>query len=69
MPIKNVQLKFTAATDSIVTLNFAGVLLESPELYNDEDNVVTLEFSLVGQSNEGLAAFAGAVVYSTLTTL
>jgi len=69
MPIKSVQLKFTAATDSIATLNFAGVLLESPELYNDEDNVVTLEFSLVGQSNEGLASFAGAEVYSTLTTL
>jgi len=69
MPIKNVQLKFTAATDSIVTLDFAGVLNEAPELYNDEDNVVTLEFSLMGQSNEGLASFAGAEVYSTVTTL
>jgi hypothetical protein len=69
MPIKNVQLKFTAASDSIVTLNFAGVLLESPELYNDADEVTTLEFELVGQSTEGLASFAGAVVYSTVTTL
>ena len=69
MPIKNVQLKFTAATDSIVTLDFAGVLNEAPELYNDEDNVVTLEFSLMGQSNEGLTSFAGAEVYSTVTTL
>jgi len=69
MPIKNARLVFTAATDSIVTLDFAGVLLESPELYNDEDNVVTLEFSLVGQSNEGLASFAAAEVYSTLATL
>ncbi len=69
MPEKNVRLLFTCATDSIVTLDFAGVLLESPELYSDEDGVVTLDFELAGQSNSGLATFAGAAVYSTVATL
>ena len=68
-PQKNVRLQFTAGTDSIATLDFAGVLLEAPELYNDEDGVVTLEFSLVGQSNSGMTSFAAASVYSTVTTI
>jgi hypothetical protein len=69
MPDKNVQLKFTAGTDSIATLNFGGVLLEAPALYNDEDGVVTLEFSLVGQVTDGMPSFASASVYNTVATL
>jgi hypothetical protein len=69
MPEKNVRLKFSAATDSIATLDFAGVLLSAPELYSDEDGVITFDFELVGQSNSGLATFAGAEVYSTVSTI
>jgi hypothetical protein len=68
-PEKNVRLKFTAATDSIVTLDFAGVLNEAPELYSDEDNVITIDFELTGQKNEGMASFFIAEVYSTLSAL
>lgn len=68
---RNVQLKFTAATDSIATLDFSGVFLEAPELYSDEDGVVTLDLELVGQILPGgtETSFASATVYSTVTTL
>jgi len=69
MPEKNVRLQFTAATDSIATIDFAGVLLEAPEIFSDDDGIVTFDFTLVGQSNSGLATFAGASVYSTVTTI
>ena len=68
---RNVQLKFTAATDSILTLDFSGAFLEAPELYSDEDGVVTLDLELVGQILPGgtETSFASATVYSTVTTL
>lgn len=68
---RNVQLKFTAATDSILTLDFSGALLEAPELYSDEDGVVTLDLEFVGQILPGgtETSFASATVYSTVTTI
>lgn len=69
MPEKNVRLKFTAASDSIVTLDFSGVLLEAPELYSDEDGVVTLDFELMGQKSGTMTSFFQAEVYSTVTTI
>jgi hypothetical protein len=68
---RNVRLKFSAATDSILTLDFSGVFLEAPELYSDEDGVVTLDFELQGQILPGgtETSFASAQVYSTVTTL
>ena len=69
MTEKNVRLLFTAATDSMVTLDFAGVLLEAPELYSDEDGIITLDFELTGQKNSGETSFFVASVYSTVSTL
>ena len=66
---KNVRLKFTASTDAHVQLDFSGVLLEAPELYNDEDNVVTLEFELMGQANSGVSSFASAEVKTGVSAL
>lgn len=66
---KNVRLKFTAGSDSSLTLDFGGVFLEAPELYADEDGVVTFDFVLQGQKTEGMSSFFAAEIYSTLSTL
>ena len=66
---KNVELEFTAATDSILTLQFGGVILEAPELYSDEDGITTLDFELQALKTSGMDSFFVATVYSTLATL
>lgn len=68
VPEKNVRLRFTAASDSIATFDFCGVLLEAPELYSDEDGIVTLDFELTGQKNSGETSFFVATVYNTTET-
>ena len=69
MPNKAVRLQFDAATDAYAQLNFTGALLAAPELYSDEDGVVTLDFELVGTAGGATASFCSMVVYSTVTSL
>ena len=62
---RNIRLQFTQATDAILRLDMSGSFLESPEMYSDEDGVVTFDFELTGGATTASTSFAGAYVFTT----
>jgi hypothetical protein len=66
---RNVRLQFTAASDSILRLDMSGPLLEAPEIYSDEDGVVTFDFEITGGATTASTSFAGAYLFSTVATI
>ena len=68
---KVVRIKYTDTTnvDVSVQIDFAGVCLEQPTFFTDEDGVTTIELTLTGFYGENLAAMCAAVVVNTVTAL
>lgn len=68
---KTVRIKYTDTTNTDVSMqiDFAGVCLEQPTFFTDEDGVTTLELTLTGFYGEILAGMCAAVVVNTVTAL
>lgn len=54
---------------NIITLNFNGVALEAPQLYNDKDGITSVDLMLAGQYEANLGNWFTASVVNTIATL
>ena len=50
---KNIQLKFSSGSH-YVQIDFGGRFLEAPELFQDEDGVISTNLVLTGEETEGM---------------
>lgn len=65
---QQVQITATSGT-KVITLQFAGTVLESPEIYADEDGIVALEYTLSGEYHSTFANYFKASVANAVASL
>lgn len=65
---KQVRIKATAGT-KVAQLDFAGTAEQSPELFDDEEGLIVLEFELAGEYNSALTNWLKTEVVNGVATL
>jgi len=66
---KQVRIKASSGASLDVQLDFAGTALTAPEIFTDENGIVTLEFNLHGEYNSTLTQWFEAQVINGVASL
>jgi hypothetical protein len=51
---RNIRFAFTGDTDRSLTLDFGGTLVSPPEVFEDQDGLMSFEFEFAGQATAGM---------------
>jgi hypothetical protein len=66
---KLVRIKYSLSTTHYIQLDFAGAALSSPEIFTDEDGVITVDLELTGMYESGLGNWFKAEVMNQVSAL
>ena len=65
---KNVRLKFLSDSD-YVQIDFAGIVLDTPEIFEDADGVISMTLNLQSHKTSGLTSWLECEIFNNVTAL